>query len=127
MNKILQAIFLAFVIFLFLLFVAPISFYLKLFDKNEDLKYVYAEGNIFQGRLSDVSYRDITIDTISYSLPIEKVLTDAEIILEDKFGNAKLTLNLPSQELQIHNFTINISQDSNLLNEIKVKIKVEIN
>ena len=37
-----------------------------------DLKYVYAEGNIFQGRLSDVSYKDITIDTISYSLPIEK-------------------------------------------------------
>ena len=124
MNKILQAIFLAFVIFLFLLFVAPISFYLKLFDKNEDLKYVYAEGNIFQGRLSDVSYRDITIDTISYSLPIEKVLTDAEIILEDKFGN-KLTLNLPSQELQIHNFTINISQDSNLLNEIKVKTELQ--
>ena len=107
------------------MFVAPISFYLKLFDKNEDLKYVYAEGNIFQGRLSDVSYRDITIDTISYSLPIEKVLTDAEIILEDKFGNAKLTLNLPSQELQIHNFTINISQDSNLLNEIKVKTELQ--
>ena len=125
MNKILQAVFLVFIIFLFLLFVVPISVYLKLFDKNEGLKYVYAEGNIFEGSLSDVSYRDIAIDKISYSLPIEKALTNVEIILEDKFGNAKLTLNLPSQELQIHNFTINISQDSSLLNEIKVKTELQ--
>jgi len=125
LNRILQAIFLVFIIFLFLLFVVPISVYLNLFDKNESLKYVYAEGNIFEGSISDVSYKDITIDKISYNLPIENALTNAQIILDDKFGNAKLTLNLPSKELQIHNFTINIGQYSTLLGEIEVNTELQ--
>ena len=112
-------------IFLFLLFITPISVYLKIFDKNEDLQYVYAEGNIFKGSLSDVSYKDISIDKLSYSIPIEKALTNVEIELEDKFGNAKLTLNLPSQELQIYYFTIYVNQESILLDEIKVKTELQ--
>ena len=99
--------------------------YLKIFDKNEDLQYVYAEGNIFKGSLSDVSYKDISIDKLSYSIPIEKALTNVEIELEDKFGNAKLTLNLPSQELQIYYFTIYVNQESILLDEIKVKTELQ--
>ncbi len=101
------------------------SLYLKIFDKNEDLKYVYAEGNIFKGSLSNVSYKDISIDKIFYTLPIEKALANVEIELEDKFGNAKLTFNLPSQELQIHNFTIYVSQESILLDEIKIKTELQ--
>lgn len=125
MNKVLQTLILIFLIFLVVLFLAPISIYLKLFDKNEEIKYVYAEGNIFEGSLSGVNFKDISIDTILYSLPIEQALTNAEIVLHDKFGNAKLTLNLPSQELQIHNFTINIAQNSSLLDEIKVKTELQ--
>ena len=107
------------------MFLAPISIYLKLFDKNDEFNYVYAEGNIFEGSLTDVSFRDIDIDKISYNLPIEQALTKAEIELDDKFGSAELTLNLPSLELQIHNFTINIIQDSSLLDEIKVKTELD--
>ena len=125
MNKVLQTLFLIFLILLVILFLAPISIYLKLFDKNEEIKYVYAEGNIFEGSLSGVNFKDISIDKIIYSLPIEQALTNAEIVLDDKLGNAKLTLNLPSQELQIHNFTINIGQNSSLLDEIKVKTELQ--
>ena len=125
MNKVLQTLFLIFLILLVILFLAPISIYLKLFDKNEEIKYVYAEGNIFEGSLSGVNFKDISIDKIIYSLPIEQALTNAEIVIDDKLGNAKLTLNLPSQELQIHNFTINIGQNSSLLDEIKVKTELQ--
>lgn len=125
MNKALQTLFLIILILLVLLFLAPISIYLKLFDKNDEFNYVYAEGNIFEGSLTDVSFRDIDIDKISYNLPIEQALTKAEIELDDKFGSAELTLNLPSLELQIHNFTINIIQDSSLLDEIKVKTELD--
>ena len=125
LNKVLQTLFLIFLILLVILFLAPISIYLKLFDKNEEIKYVYAEGNIFEGSLSGVNFKGISIDKILYSLPIEQALTNAEIVLDDKFGNAKLTLNLPSQELQIHNFTINIAQNSSLLDEIKVKTELQ--
>ena len=125
MNKVLQTLFLIFLILLVVLFLAPISIYLKLFDKNEEIKYVYAEGNIFEGSLSGVNFKDISIDKILYSLPIEQALTNAEIELDDRLGNAKLTLNLPSQELQIHNFTINIAQNSSLLDEIKVKTELQ--
>ena len=76
--------------------------------------------------LLDVNFKNISIDKISYSLPIEQALTNAEIELDDKLGNARLTLNLPSQELQIHNFTINIGQLSNLLDEIKLKQNFKI-
>tara|TARA_E500000178_G_scaffold349106_1_gene405432 strand:+ start:10661 stop:11299 length:639 start_codon:yes stop_codon:yes gene_type:complete len=124
LNKALQTLFLIILILLVLLFLAPISIYLKLFDKNDEFNYVYAEGNIFEGSLTDVSFRDIDIDKISYNLPIEQALTKAEIELDDKFGSAELTLNLPSLELQIHNFTINIIQDSSLLDEIKVKTEL---
>jgi len=125
LNKVLQTFFLIFLILLVVLFLAPISIYLKLFDKNEEIKYVYAEGNIFEGSLSGVNFKDISIDKILYSLPIEQALTNAEIELDDRLGNAKLTLNLPSQELQIHNFTINIAQNSSLLDEIKVKTELQ--
>lgn len=125
LNKVLQTLFLIFLILLVVLFLAPISIYLKLFDKNEEIKYVYAEGNIFEGSLSGVNFKNISIDKILYSLPIEQALTNAEIVLHDKLGNAKLTLNLPSQELQIHNFTINIAQNSSLLDEIKVKTELQ--
>jgi hypothetical protein len=125
LNKVLQTLFLIFLILLVILFLAPISIYLKLFDKNEEIKYVYAEGNIFEGSLSGVNFKDITIDKISYNLPIEQALTNAEIVLDDKLGNAKLTLNLPSRELQIHNFTIDIAQNSSLLDEIKVKTELQ--
>lgn len=125
MNKVLQTFFLIFLILPVVLFLAPISIYLKLFDKNEEIKYVYAEGNIFEGSLSGVNFKDISIDKILYSLPIEQALTNAEIELDDRLGNAKLTLNLPSQELQIHNFTINIAQNSSLLDEIKVKTELQ--
>lgn len=125
LNKVLPILSLIFLIFLVILFLAPISIYLKLFDKNEEIKYVYAEGNIFEGSLSGVNFKDISIDKIIYNLPIEKALTNAEIVLDDKLGNAKLTLNLPSQELQIHNFTINIGQNSSLLDEIKVKTELQ--
>ena len=125
MNKVLPILSLIFLILLVILFLAPISIYLKLFDKNEEIKYVYAEGNIFEGSLSGVNFKDISIDKIIYNLPIEKALTNAEIVLDDKLGNAKLTLNLPSQELQIHNFTINIGQNSSLLDEIKVKTELQ--
>jgi hypothetical protein len=109
LNKVLPILSLIFLILLVVLFLAPISIYLKLFDKNEEINYVYAEGNIFNGALLDVNFKNISIDKISYSLPIEQALTNAEIEVDDKLGNAKLTLNLPSQELQIHNFTININ------------------
>ena len=125
LNKVLQTLFLIFLILLVILFLAPISIYLKLFDKNEEIKYVYAEGNIFEGSLSGVNFKDISIDKIIYNLPIEKALTNAEIVLEDKLGNTKLTLNFPSQELQLHNFTINIGQNSSLLDEIKVKTELQ--
>ena len=125
LNKVLPILSLIFLILLVFLFLAPISIYLKLFDKNEEIKYVYAEGNIFEGSLSGVNFKDISIDKIIYNLPIEKALTNAEIVLDDKLGNAKLTLNLPSQELQIHNFTINIGQNSSLLDEIKVKTELQ--
>ena len=125
MNKVLPILSLIFLILLVVLFLAPISIYLKLFDKNEEIKYVYAEGNIFEGSLSGVNFKDISIDKILYSLPIEQALTNAEIELDDRLGNAKLTLNLPSQELQIHNFTINIAQNSSLLDEIKVKTELQ--
>ena len=125
MNKVLPILSLIFLILLVVLFLAPISIYLKLFDKNEEINYVYAEGNIFNGALLDVNFKNISIDKISYSLPIEQALTNAEIEVDDKLGNAKLTLNLPSQELQIHNFTINIAQNSSLLDEIKVKTELQ--
>ena len=125
LNKVLPILSLIFLILLVILFLAPISIYLKLFDKNEEIKYVYAEGNIFEGSLSGVNFKDISIDKIIYNLPIEKALTNAEIVLDDKLGNAKLTLNFPSQELQIHNFTINIGQNSSLLDEIKVKTELQ--
>ena len=124
LNKVLPILSLIFLILLVILFLAPISIYLKLFDKNEEIKYVYAEGNIFEGSLSGVNFKDISIDKIIYNLPIEKALTNAEIVLDDKLGNAKLTLNLPSQELQIHNFTINIGQLSNL-DQIRVKTELQ--
>lgn len=124
LNKVLPILSLIFLILLVVLFLAPISIYLKLFDKNEEIKYVYAEGNIFEGSLSGVNFKDISIDKIIYNLPIEKALTNAEIVLDDKLGNAKLTLNLPSQELQIHNFTINIGQLSNL-DQIRVKTELQ--
>jgi len=125
LNKVLPILSLIFLILLVILFLAPISIYLKLFDKNEEINYVYAEGNIFNGALLDVNFKNISIDKISYSLPIEQALTNAEIEVDDKLGNAKLTLNLPSQELQIHNFTINIAQNSSLLDEIKVKTELQ--
>lgn len=125
LNKVLPILSLIFLILLVVLFLAPISIYLKLFDKNEEINYVYAEGNIFNGALLDVNFKNISIDKISYSLPIEQALTNAEIEVDDKLGNAKLTLNLPSQELQIHNFTINIDQLSNILDEIRVKTELQ--
>ncbi|MDA0344999.1 MAG: hypothetical protein O3C54_03460 [Proteobacteria bacterium] len=93
--------------------------------KNDDLTYSYAEGNLFNGNLSDVTYKNVNIDNVYYSLPIEKALTTIDMTLEDKLGNAKVSLNLPSQELEIHNFMINVNQYSGLFDEINAKAKLQ--
>ena len=68
MGKILLAIFAAFFISFGSLFVVPINFFVSGFLKNSnfDVEYSYLEGNIFSGKILDLSYDKNFIGDFKY-------------------------------------------------------------
>ena len=131
MGKILLAIFIAFLVSFGSLFVVPINFFVSGFLKNSnfDVEYSYLEGNIFSGKILDLSYdknfigdfkyvnqfsfKDLTLKFIS----IDEKDIEGKIIKE--FSNISDMRSLFIQDLSV---TSKISTD--LIKNIDLRLNI---
>ena len=93
MGKILLAIFIAFLVSFGSLFVVPINFLVSGFLKNSnfDVEYSYLEGNIFSGKILDLSYDKNFIGDFKYENQFSfKDLTLKFISIDDKDIEGKI-------------------------------------
>ena len=131
MGKILLAIFIAFLLSFGSLFVVPINFFVSGFLKNSnfDVEYSYLEGNIFSGKILDLSYDKNFIGDFKYENQFSlKDLTLKFISIDDrdiegkiikKFSNISDMRSLFIQDLSL---TSKISTD--LIKNIDLKLNI---
>lgn len=131
MGKILLAIFIAFLLSFGSLFVVPINFFVSGFLKNSnfDVEYSYLEGNIFSGKILDLSYDKNFIGDFKYENQFSfKDLTLKFISIDDgdiegkiikEFSNISDMRSLFIQDLSV---TSKISTD--LIKNIDLKLNI---
>ena len=67
MNRVLLFLSLLIVLSLTTIYLLPISGLISYFDKNNDISYSSAEGNVIAGKINLLKYKSLIIDEVSYS------------------------------------------------------------
>ena len=131
MGKILLAIFIAFLVSFGSLFVVPINFFVSGFLKNSnfDIEYSYLEGNIFSGKILDLSYDKNFIGDFKYENQFSfKDLTLKFISIDDKDIEGKIIKEFTNifdmRSLFIQDLSVTSKISTDLIKNIDLKLNI---
>ena len=131
MGKILLAIFIAFLLSFSSLFVVPINFLVSGFLKNSnfDVEYSYLEGNIFSGKILDLSYDKNFIGDFKYENQFSfNDLTLKFISTDDKDIEGKIIKNFSNisdmRSLLIQDLSVSSKISTDLIKDIDLKLNI---
>lgn len=131
MGKILLAIFIAFLLSFGSLFVVPINFFVSGFLKNSnfDIEYSYLEGNIFSGKILDLSYDKNFIGDFKYENQFSfKDLTLKFISIDDKDIEGKIIKEFSNisdmRSLFIQDLSVTSKISTDLIKNIDLKLNI---
>ena len=131
MGKILLAIFIAFLVSFGSLFVVPINFFVSGFLKNSnfDVEYSYLEGNIFSGKILDLSYDKNFIGDFKYENQFSfKDLTLKFISIDDKDIEGKIIKEFSNisdiRSLSIQDLSVTSKISTDLIKNIDLKLNI---
>ena len=131
MGKILLAIFIAFLLLFGSLFVVPINFFVSGFLKNSnfDVEYSYLEGNIFSGKILDLSYDKNFIGDFKYENQFSfKDLTLKFISIDDKDIEGKIIKEFSNisdiRSLSIQDLSVTSKISTDLIKNIDLKLNI---
>ena len=131
MGKILLAIFIAFLVSFGSLFVVPINFFVSGFLKNSnfDVEYSYLEGNIFSGKILDLSYDKNFIGDFNYENQFSfKDLTLKFISIDDKDIEGKIIKEFTNisdmRSLFIQDLSVTSKISTDLIKNIDLKLNI---
>ena len=131
MGKILLAIFIAFLLSFGSLFVVPINFFVSGFLKNSnfDVEYSYLEGNIFSGKILDLSYNKNFIGDFKYENQFSfKDLTLKFISIDDKDIEGKIIKEYSNisdmKSLFIQDLSVTSKISTDLIKNIDLKLNI---
>ena len=131
MGKILLAIFIAFLVSFGSLFVVPINFFVSGFLKNSnfDVEYSYLEGNIFSGKILDLSYDKNFIGDFKYENQFSfKDLTLKFISIDDKDIEGKIIKEFTNisdmRSLFIQDLSVTTKISTDLIKNIDLKLNI---
>ena len=131
MGKILLAIFIAFLVSFGSLFVVPINFFVSGFLKNSnfDVEYSYLEGNIFSGKILDLSYDKNFIGDFKYENQFSfKDLTLKFISIDDKDIEGKIIKEFTNisdmRSLFIQDLSVTSKISTDLIKNIDLKLNI---
>ena len=131
MGKILLALFLAILLSFGSLFVVPINFFVSGFLKNSnfDVEYSYLEGNIFSGKILDLSYDKNFIGDFKYENQFSfKDLTLKFISIDDKDIEGKIIKEFSNisdmRSLFIQDLSVTSKISTDLIKNIDLKLNI---
>ena len=131
MGKILLTIFIAFLLSFGSLFVVPINFFVSGFLKNSnfDVEYSYLEGNIFSGKILDLSYDKNFIGDFKYENQFSfKDLTLKFISIDDKDIEGKIIKEFTNisdmRSLFIQDLSVTSKISTDLIKNIDLKLNI---
>ena len=131
MGKILLAIFIAFLVSFGSLFVVPINFFVSGFLKNSnfDVEYSYLEGNIFSGKILDLSYDKNFIGDFKYENQFSlKDLTLKFISIDDRDIEGKIIKEFSNisdmRSLSIQDLSVTSKISTDLIKNIDLKLNI---
>ncbi len=131
MGKILLAIFIAFLLSFVSLFVVPINFFVSGFLKNTnfDVEYSYLEGNIFSGKILDLSYDKNFIGDFNYENQFSfKDLTLKFISIDDRDIEGKIIKEFSNisdmRSLFIQDLSLTSKISTDLIKNIDLKLNI---
>ena len=131
MGKISLAIFIAFLLSFGSLFVVPINFFVSGFLKNSnfDVEYSYLEGNIFSGKILDLSYDKNFIGDFKYENQFSfKDLTLKFISIDDKDIEGKIIKEFTNisdmRSLFIQDLSVTSKISTDLIKNIDLKLNI---
>ena len=131
MGKILLALFLAILLSFGSLFVVPINFFVSGFLKNSnfDVEYSYLEGNIFSGKILDLSYDKNFIGDFKYENQFSfKDLTLKFISIDDKDIEGKIIKEFTNisdmRSLFIQDLSVTSKISTDLIKNIDLKLNI---
>ena len=131
MGKILLAILIAFLLSFSSLFVVPINFLVSGFLKNSnfDVEYSYLEGNIFSGKILDLSYDKNFIGDFKYENQFSfKDLTLKFISIDDKDIEGKIIKEFSNisdiRSLSIQDLSVTSKISTDLIKNIDLKLNI---
>ncbi len=131
MGKILLAIFIAFLLSFGSLFVVPINFFVSGFLKNSnfDVEYSYLEGNIFSGKILDLSYDKNFIGDFKYENQFSfKDLTLKFISIDDRDIEGKIIKEFSNisdmRSLFIQDLSVTSKISTDLIKNIDLKLNI---
>ena len=131
MGKILLAIFIAFLLSFGSLFVVPINFFVSGFLKNSnfDIEYSYLEGNIFSGKILDLSYDKNFIGDFKYENQFSfKDLTLKFISIDDKDIEGKIIKEFSNisdmRSLFIQDLSVTSKISTDLIKNIDLNLNI---
>ena len=131
MGKVLLAIFIAFLLSFGSLFVVPINFFVSGFLKNSnfDVEYSYLEGNIFSGKILDLSYDKNFIGDFKYENQFSfKDLTLKFISIDDKDIEGKIIKEFTNisdmRSLFIQDLSVTSKISTDLIKNIDLKLNI---
>ena len=131
MGKILLAIFIAFLVSFGSLFVVPINFFVSGFLKNSnfDVEYSYLEGNIFSGKILDLSYDKNFIGDFKYENQFSfKDLTLKFISIDDRDIEGKIIKEFSNisdmRSLFVQDLSVTSKISTDLIKNIDLKLNI---
>ena len=131
MGKILLAVFLAILLSFGSLFVVPINFFVSGFLKNSnfDVEYSYLEGNIFSGKILDLSYDKNFIGDFKYENQFSlKDLTLKFISIDDRDIEGKIIKEFSNisdmRSLSIQDLSVTSKISTDLIKNIDLKLNI---
>ena len=131
MGKILLAIFIAFLLSFSSLFVVPINFFVSGFLKNSnfDVEYSYLEGNIFSGKILDLSYDKNFIGDFKYENQFSfKDLTLKFISIDEKDIEGKIIKEFSNisdmRSLFIQDLSVTSKISTDLIKNIDLRLNI---
>ena len=131
MGKILLAIFIAFLLSFSSLFVVPINFLVSGFLKNSnfDVEYSYLEGNIFSGKILDLSYDKNFIGDFKYENQFSlKDLTLKFISIDDRDVEGKIIKEFSNisdiRSLYVQDLSVTSKISTDIIKNIDLKLNI---
>ena len=131
MGKIFLAIFIAFLLSFGSLFVVPINFFVSGFLKNSNfgVEYSYLEGNIFSGKILDLSYDKNFIGDFKYENQFSlKDLTLKFISIDDRDIEGKIIKEFSNisdmRSLFIQDLSLTSKISTDLIKNIDLKLNI---